>query len=78
MLADKLDNRRVPTLRKFDEESDELLINFFDRFEDYCNRNIKGDQESWTEELGSHLKGETLKIYKCYKDINRGYDELKN
>ena len=78
ILAEKLDNRKVPQFRKFNEEGGELLINFFDRFEDYCQQNIKGGNESWIDEMEDYLVGETLEIYKCYKDTCRSYNKMKD
>ena len=77
IIAEKLDTRKLPPLRKFDEERGESMDKFFDRFEEYCKLNIRGNQESWIEELELYLQGEALQMYKCYKDTTRTYSELQ-
>ena len=52
-------------LKKFDENSGELLINFIDKFEDYCRSNLKTNNKSdWIDELENYLNGDTLEIFK--------------
>ena len=61
VIADKLDNRKVPDLRKFSEERGESLMSFFKRFEDSCRKNVKDESgEHWIDLLESYFKGETL------------------
>ena len=79
VLADKLDNRKVPALRKFDEDRGELLINFFDRFEEYSKKNIKDESgEHWIDLLENYFSGETLEVYKCYRDTCKDYESLRD
>ena len=79
MLAEKLDNRKTPSLKKFDENSGELLINFIDKFEDYCRSNLKTRNKSdWIDELENYLDGETLEIFKCYRGVNETYSDLRD
>ena len=77
IIAEKLDNRRVPPLRKFNEMGVESMDKFFDRFEDYCQQNIRGSKETWIDELEQYLEGETLEIYMCHKETTSSYNELQ-
>ena len=79
VIADKLDNRKVPDLRKFSEERGESLMSFFERFEDYCRKNVKDESgEHWIDLLESYFKGETLEVYKCYRDTCKDYANLRD
>ena len=77
IIAERLDNRRVPILGKYDEESGESLENYLSRFENYCEDNIKGGKSFWIDELESRLTGDTLEIFKSMKDPNETYERLR-
>ena len=77
-LLDKLDNRRVPQLEDFDEKSGEELKEYLQKFEKYCEDNIRGSSNFWVRELEGHLSGETLKAFNSLKDSKDKYHEIKD
>ena len=77
ILADKLDNRKVPEQGKFDENGGESLEEYLIKFEKYCQANIRGDSHCWVDELESKLSGEMLELYKVSKLDRGSYESLK-
>ena len=77
LIADKLDNRKVPSLRKYDEHSGESLTDYLGKFENYCQTNLKGGTEGCLDELENYLTGETIEVYKTMKDVGDSYETLK-
>ena len=76
-LVDKIDNKKIPVLGKYEEGSGESLNEYFIKFEKYCRNNIRGGDVFWIDELEGKLNGDTLKAFKALKDINDNYDEFK-
>lgn len=76
-LISKFDNRRAPVLAVYNEKSGKSLIKYFRQFESYCANNIKGDKNSWIDELENHLTGKTLEAFRSYCDIDDTYDNIK-
>ena len=76
-LVDKLDNKKIPALTKYNESSGQSLRDYLKEFEAYCKNNIRGSKQSWISELEQNLEGETLKSYRASKDVNDTYDEIK-
>ena len=78
ILVDKLDNRKVPPLSKFDGMSGQHLEDYFGKFEKYCHQNIKGDEDSWLDELEDKFTGETLQAFQSIKDVGDSYRKIKS
>jgi hypothetical protein len=49
-VLEKLDNRKVPDIEKFSEESGLSLGKYLQKFEDYCTQNFEGSKDSWIGE----------------------------
>ena len=77
ILIDKLDNRKTPIYRKFNEGSGESLKDYLETFEDYCENNLKGGSRFWVDELEEKLSGETLKAFRSVKTNKDGYEDIK-
>lgn len=76
-LFKQFDNRKVPNIAKFDEESGQELSEYLNKFEVYCKNNFKTDEDFWIDELESLLTGHTLKAFKSMKDVNETYRHIK-
>ena len=77
IMAERMDNRKVPECEKFDEEAGHDLEEFLDEFEDYCRENVKGDSKHWIKELENQLSGETLDAFKSFKEYKYPYYKLR-
>ena len=77
LLADKLDNRKVVDFRKFDEDGSQSLDDYLVAFEKYCKNNIRGDKDTWADELLKYLSGDILTAYVGLKDANQSYEIIK-
>ena len=77
IMAERMDNRKVPECEKFDEEAGHDLEEFLDEFEDYCRENVKGDSKHWIKELENQLSGETLDAFKSLKEYKYPYYKLR-
>ena len=77
LLADKLDNKKSPIQRKFNDNSGESLKDYLDQFEEYCSDNLRGGSKFWIDELEERLSGETLKAFKSVKSNRDNYDDVK-
>ena len=77
ILAERLDNRKVPEHRKFEEGRGESLEEFLVSFEKYCRKTFRGEDEVVSSELERYLTGETLKAFKGLVEINDSFDEVK-
>ena len=73
----KFDNRRTPCLEKFNEKSGQGLKEYLDKFEDYCEENVKGDNRYWIGELERLLDGETGKALNSIKSENQSYPKIR-
>ena len=73
----RIDNRKVPDIEKYDANSGETLEEYISKFEKYCKNNIKGDKTFWIPELEKHLSGKTLKTFSSMKDCKDNYKSLK-
>ena len=51
---------------------------YLNRFERYCEENLRGDRSFWIDELESRLTGETLNAFGAMKDVEDTYDKLKD
>ena len=76
-ILKQFDNRQVPKLEKFNEESGQSLNKYLDRFEHYCEQNLKGSEEFWLSELECHLEGKMLENFKLLRDYDDQYHDLK-
>ena len=76
-LLERIDNRRVPDIEKYDYNTGEFVSEYLTRFEKYCKENIKGDSIFWVAELEKHLTGKTLKAFLSLKDRKDTYKSLK-
>ena len=77
LMVERMDNRRAPTLEKFNEESRLFLRENLVEFEDFCMENIKGDCKNWIKELGINLTGDFLDTLKQFKMYRYSYPHLK-
>ena len=73
----QMDNRQVPKLENFLEDSGQSLNKYLDRFESYCRQNFKGNEEFWLSELENHLEGKMLESYKLLRDYDDNYYDVK-
>lgn len=76
-MLEKLDSRKVPEIRKFDETLGQSLRIYLEEFETYCRNTFKGNVNLWKDELEKHLQGKTLQVCKSLHDINDTYESLK-
>ena len=76
-MLERMDNRRTPLLEKYDENDGEEFESYLEKFENYCENNIRGDSSYWIKELGNHLSGDILKAYSAIKDKKDNYNSLK-
>jgi hypothetical protein len=74
---EKIDNRKVPVLEKYDENSGQCLHDYCKKFEKYCGGNFKGGKDAWTGELERHLEGKTLQAFSSLKHEGNSYDVVK-
>lgn len=74
----RLDMRTVPPFDQFTESSDESLINYLDRFEDFCRTNYRGNPDSWKGLLERHLSGKILEAYRSLHSTKDTYDVIKH
>ena len=72
-----LDNRCLPELEKFNENSNEGLEKYLDRFENYCKSKFRGDKYLWITELEKHLKGKTKEGLTSVRQFDDEYDEVR-
>ena len=72
-----LDNRKAPSIESYDEKGSETLEEYIQRFEKYCQFNIKGDDSFWLVELRSKLTGETLDAFESITDKRDSYKSAK-
>ena len=77
IMAERMDNRKIPECEKFDEEAGHDLEEFLDEFEDYCKENVKGDSKHWIKVLENQLSGETLDAFKSFKEYKYPYYKLR-
>lgn len=77
-ILKRMDPRKLPDLEKYDEERGQDLSNYFNKFEEYCQNNFKGNRDSWIGELGKHLQGKSLDVFLATRDVDESYDDLKN
>ncbi len=76
-ILEKLDNRKVPDIEVFSEESGLSLRKYLQKFEDYCIQNFKGSRDSWIGELERHLQDRALKAFRSLHDVSDTYDSIK-
>ena len=75
-LLSKIDNRKTPVLANYDEKGSMSLRSYLETFENHCEDNLKGGKPN-TDELESHLEGDTLKAFKAMKDVSDSYKIVK-
>ena len=73
----KLDTRKQPKLMKFNENKGKSLKQYLEKFENYCQRNIKGSKYFWIEELEQYLTGSALQGFNTFKDQEDSYKKFK-
>ena len=66
------DLRQPPRLEKFSDENGQDFERFLNRFELYCEQNVRGGTEFWLGILEDHLEG---KILENFKIVRRHYDD---
>ena len=66
------DNRQPPKLERFSGEDGQDFEKFLNRFELYCEQNVRGGEEFWLGILEDHLEGKMLENFKI---ISKQYDE---
>ena len=71
------DSRMVPEFDKFDERSGETLTEYLIRFERYCQRHIRDDEDAWIRVLKKMLSGDTLYEFEALRDSHDDYYELR-
>ena len=76
-LLERIDNRRIPDIEKYDHKNGESLKEYLKKFEKYCDDNIKGDISFWIPELEKHLSGRILQTFSAVKDCRDDYKSLK-
>ena len=77
-LARKLDNRTVPKLEKYQEESGLELAQYIARFEEYYQDNYKGQKYHWIGELEDRLTGQALIGLRTIRQVDDTYEMTKN
>lgn len=76
-VLEKLDNRKVPDVEMFNEESGLKFRKYLQKFEEYCEHNFKGSRDSWIRELERHLQDRALKAFRSLHDVSDTYDSIK-
>lgn len=76
-MMSRLDMRRTPELRNYEEEKGESLKSYLQEFEDYCNNNIRGKRRLWKGELEKHLTGRTLESFRALHTPLDNYDDIR-
>lgn len=82
ILVDKLDYRRAPHLENFDESGSGSLESYLDKFETYCQDEIRtrsgdDDKVAYIVELKKKLTGDALKGFNAIRDDDDSYNTLK-
>ena len=77
MLLTKLDNRTVPSLENFDDDTGLSLEQYFQKFENYCRDNFKGGRDLWIGELEKHLAGKSLEGFRSVRQMSESYEMVK-
>ena len=77
-LLRKIDNRQLPKLERFSEESGQSLTAYLVKFENYCKESFRGPKDLWISELENHLKGSILDTFSSIRDFNDSYQDLKH
>ena len=77
MLLDRLDNRVLPELEPFDEESCESLVNFIKNFEEHYKNNFKGNKQFRVQALEKLFTGRILESYKAIRKVEKEYSIIK-
>ena len=73
----KFDNRVVPKLEVYDEEAGLSLVQYLERFEQYCEDNYRGGDYLWISELEQHLTGRTREGLRSIKQADDSYKMVK-
>jgi len=73
-----IDNRQVPKMEKYKDDSGQDLIRYLNKFENYCRDTYKGSQDLWLNELECLLSGETLNNFLVFRDQHDGYRSVIN
>lgn len=76
-LLNKLDTRTVPEIGKYNENENIDLVQYLNRFEDYCKGKFRGKSYLWTHELEKLLTGKMLEGFKAVKNFEDNYEETK-
>ena len=72
-----LSNKIIPEFEKYDENSGESLMEYLERFERFCQRNVNGDEDSWIGELKKKLSGDTLRAFNNMRESKDTYVQLR-
>ena len=72
----RFDSRKVPELEKYNESTGDLC-KFLEKFEEYCLANFRGSEDFWPAELEKLLSGSILDYFRCMRQIDDNYRELK-
>ena len=76
-ILGKLDNRTVPALEKFDLDSGQDLLKYFQKFESYCESNFRGSDSFWIPQLEKQFQGDILLFMMASKGVDDSYSEIK-
>ena len=76
-LLKGIDNRKVPKMESYNDDSGQDFRKYLKRFEKYCEENVKGGNQYWISELEAHLKGEILDTFEFVRDYDDEYDDVK-
>ena len=76
-LVKRLDNRNLPKLGNFDENSGLHLEDYLKRFENYCREMYRGSSDLWIGELEDRLTGRALEGLLTVKQDDEGYKRTK-
>ena len=76
-LVKRLDNRNLPKLGNYDENSGLHLEDYLKRFENYCREMYRGSSDLWIGELEDRLTGRALEGLLTVKQDDEGYKRTK-
>ena len=77
LLLERMDNRSMPELEPFDEESVETLGEFIKNFEEYYSKNFKGNKQLRIRALEKLFTGRILDSFKAIRKVEKDYSTIK-
>ena len=73
----RLDNRKVPDLENFDENTGEDIEEYLKRFEEHYEETYRGGKHLRVRTLEKYLNGKTLETYRALKQNDDNYKDMK-